>query len=170
MSDIQNQLSQTVRYPSEALPAPPEFEIDLPADWEAGQVPGLVLAAGPSVWDGPFRSNIAISTGLVPRDAAAKDLAATYVEDFAPGTFEIVDLDQLDEDTAQLIITVQFQEPAIQVIQSVVVVKVDNRPAHSELVSLLTITASADTARSEVDGPLLHGIIDSLRISVPADA
>jgi hypothetical protein len=67
-------------------------------------------------------------------------------------------------------VTLQIAEPPVQVLQSIVVVRVDNRPADSDLVSILTLTASADVARGEVDGPLLHGIIDSIRISIPAQA
>lgn len=168
MSDADNQLRQTVHYPSAALPAPPEFELDLPADWEVGQVPGVLLAAGPATWEGPFRSNVTVAAGLAGRDADPVELARNYVSDFADGTFEIVDLDRLDEDSAQLIVQVQLADPPIQVLQSIVVVKADNRPARSELVSVVTITASSSVDRGELDGPILAAILGSLRISVRA--
>ena len=64
---------------------------------------------------------------------------------------------------------VQIAEPAIAVLQSIVVIKVDNRPADSELVSVLTVTASSDIERGEIDGPILASIISSMRISIPAE-
>ena len=169
MSDIDNQLPQTVHYPSAVLPAPPEFDLDLPADWEVGQVPGVLLAAGPSTSEGPFRSNVTVSAGLVGRDVDPVEIARSYVTGFAEGTYEIIDLDHLDEDTAQLVVQVQIAEPAIAVLQSIVVIKVDNRPADSELVSVLTVTASSDVERGEIDGPILASIISSMRISIPAE-
>lgn len=167
MSDIENPATTTVHYPSDVVPAPPEFDIDLPNGWEIGQVPGVLLASGPTSWEGPFRPNVTVAHGLAPRDVDPLDLARGYVEDMAEGSFEVIDLDRLDEDSAQLIVTLELADPAIQVLQSIVVVKVDNRPPQSGLTSVLTITASTSADRGEQDGPVLLDIVRSVRIEVP---
>src|SRR4051812_45449102 len=87
---------RTVVYPSPELPATPAFELNVPPDWEVGQAPGLLLAAGPATWDGPFRTNVTISAGLASRDTSLQDLARAYVAELAEGSYQVESLEDVD--------------------------------------------------------------------------
>jgi hypothetical protein len=59
-----------VSYPSEVLPAPPRFSVDVPRGWTAHGAPSVLAMIRPAVpADGGGGPNLTINADLVPADA-----------------------------------------------------------------------------------------------------
>ena len=162
MSTTESPTMRTVAFPSEELPPPAPFEIDIPVDWDAGQVPGVLLVAGPREWPGRFRPNVTVSATLVRLDVDLVPLAQAYVADSA-ATAELHNVERIDDDTVQALIEVQLEEPAMRVVQSMVLFRVRSRPELSELGDLFTVTASCDAESAEAEGQVLLPVVQSFR-------
>lgn len=150
-----------IHYPSDLLPATPSFDIDLPASWEIGQIPGVLLAAGPAEWEGPFRTNVTVNAALAPRTANLENLARGYLAGLPEGSYQVDRLDASDAEFSQLVVRVTLADPPVEVLQNLLLIRSDTRPPDSDLVDVFTVTASCEVERAEDEVPVLLEIVRS---------
>ena len=159
--------SVVVRFPSPHFPAPPAFQMAVPAHWQAVPVPEAEMALrDPDAVDG-FHPNVVVRVRRVAAlEAVTDELLHSALHQPADGSgLEVVDQEvRADLDTPARWLLVRFRGPQEQLLLARhLLVYV---PTTDHVASIVTVVGTFPASAAVELGPRMDRIVGSLRLAL----
>lgn len=153
--------------PSQDLPGLAGFSIEVPADWDVGELEGAQLVAGARQPSHGFRPNVTVSGEQVPPEQTVEVLADGVLASLGD-TYDTIEVESRQGSSAEggeeLFTQVLTFAVAggIEVTQLHTIVLEPARP--TGLRSAFNVVASCATADRQELGPLLRDVVETFRM------